>query len=384
MSKDERMFDLELLNASNDEKTKFFEEYTLAHPHFMKVKNEVIKEIKEQNYNIIMVIGPSRIGKSRMILEIIDEINKEMNKEMSENQSIIPVSGMELPNPDSRKFNWKDFYKRVLLAMSEEMVEYKVNLNDLMNKKKSKSISPFDSNTSPELRQSIERVFYHRETKAFLIDEAQHFFKIGGGSDALITQFNSIKSLSNMAGTVFVMFGTYDLNTMINLDGQLTSRVKEIHFPRYDNKDKTDMNFFKGCIYSFQKLIPVSIEPQLVQHTQYLYENSIGCIGILKQWLQRSLNQALRENANTVTLDHLKQNALSLKKVFRLASEAVHGEMQFLENEELREMIRKLYKGELEEDSRDTQSEKDSSSKRITNNKKPGIPNPVRNKVGNL
>ncbi|AST93228.1 hypothetical protein BC6307_19175 [Sutcliffiella cohnii] len=159
MSKDERLFDLELLYASNDEKLKFFQEYTLAHPNFMKVKNEVIKEIKEQNYNIIMVIGPSRIGKSRMLLEIIDEINEEMHKEMSQNQSIIPVSGMELPNPDSRKFNWKDFYKRVLLAMSEEMVDHKVNLNDLMNKKKSKRISPFDSNTSPELRQSLERVF---------------------------------------------------------------------------------------------------------------------------------------------------------------------------------------------------------------------------------
>ena len=44
----------------------------------------------------------------------------------------------------------------------------------------------------------------YRKTKALLIDEAQHFFDVGT-SVKMQKQFNSIKSLSNMANTKMVV-----------------------------------------------------------------------------------------------------------------------------------------------------------------------------------
>jgi hypothetical protein len=385
----ERKFDLSLLKESDQKRKDFFKKYTVIHPKFVQVKKAVLEEIHSSNYNVIMVIGPSRIGKSRLIGEIIDDVEAEMKKEMNENRGIIPIAGMELPNPDLRKFNWKDFYFRVLTKLKEPMINDKIDIERNSKGEKKKPINPTDPGTAPELRRSIERAFDNRETKAFLIDEAQHFFSIGGGSTALETQFNSIKSLSNMAGTKFVMFGTYGLNSVINLDGQLTSRVLEIHFPRYDVRIKEDEKLFKSIVYSFQKVIPVEVEPNLLEHTKFLYDYSIGCVGLLKQWLERCLSDALNKGEKTITLENLKKNALNLKKLKTLAREAIDGERDFLEKEEdkkeLEEMLYNMVPNDEEAEYEDNKVKNTNTKHRSSNGRlKPGQRNPGRDEVGNV
>lgn len=385
MGNTNRKFDIQLLNAPNKTRKKFFREYTIIHPKFVQVKKDVLDEIHSSNYNVIMVIGPSRIGKSRLIEEIIDEIEADLEKEMHENKGIIPIVGMELPNPDLRKFNWKDFYYRVLTRIPEPMIDDKIDIDTISKGEKKKLVSPTNPGTAPELRRSIESAFRNRETKALLIDEAQHFFKIGGGSAALETQFNSIKSISNMAGTKIVMFGTYDLNQVINLDGQLTSRVLEIHFPRYDIRKKEDAKAFKSVVNTFQKVMPVEEEPNLVEHINFLYDYSIGCIGLLKQWLERCLSDALNSGEKTITIDNLKRNALNIKKVKTLAREAIYGEIDFLEKEEdikeLKELLRDktaIVNGEESNENKNTTSKNSSKN----TNHKPGRRKAHRDKVG--
>lgn len=384
LSQKEKKFDLELLKASNEERVNFFKEYTFVHPKFLEVKNQAIDEISSGNYNVIMIIGPSRVGKSRLVNEIIAEIEGSMKEEMYLNRGIIPIAGMELPNPDLRKFNWKDFYYRVLTELQEPMLDNKVDIeNTIIGKKAKENINPTNSGTAPELRRSIEKAFKNRETKAFLIDEAQHFFSIGGGSTALETQFNSIKSLSNMAGTRFVMFGTYHLNPVINLDGQLSSRVLEIHFPRYDYRKKEDKKQFRSAVYSLQKVIPLEEEPNLIEHKKYLYEYSIGCIGLLKQWLERCLTDALNSGDKTITLEHLRRNALSIKKIRTLINEAYFGEQQFLEREEEQKEVKTFLFGTKEEIEGITKDENENQNKNNnTKRLKPGQRKPHRDQVG--
>ncbi|KOP79917.1 TniB family NTP-binding protein [Cytobacillus solani] len=386
MNQEGRMFDIHLLKKPKEERINFFKEYTIQHPRFTEVKSEVIKEINSSDYNIIMVIGPSRIGKSRMVMELISEFLKSMEEEIILNPGIIPISGMELPNPDLSRFNWKDFYFRVLTALKEPLLNEKIDItNEIIRKEPKKYLKPFRKDTAPELRISLESAFRNRQTRAFLIDEAQHFFKVGGGSDALNVQFNSIKSLSNMTSSKFVMFGTYDLNQVINLDGQLTSRVKEVHFPRYDVRIREDAKYFKSVVYSLQKVIPLEEEPNFLDHTQYLYNFSIGCIGLLKQWLERALSDALNAGDKTITIEHLERNSLNQKKVLTLAKEAIRGEGDFLEKEEDKKELQEiLYGSATISGSQEKENGKSTSSKGERKRSKPGQRNPHRDKVGTV
>jgi hypothetical protein len=59
-------------------------------------------------------------------------------------------------------------------------------------------------------------------------------------------------------------------------------------------------------VWALQRQLPVEKEPLLLDHGEFLYARSIGCIGWLKMHLDRALNLALVEKAKTVTQAHLR------------------------------------------------------------------------------
>ncbi len=78
--------------------------------------------------------------------------------------------------------------------------------------------------------------------------------------------------------------------------------------------------------------MPLPEPPDLVRIWEYLYERSIGCVGILKDWLVKGLSTAIRQSAPTLTLKHMEKHALSVSQCDRLIEEAARGEAQFRED----------------------------------------------------
>ncbi|MGG0720135.1 AAA family ATPase [Robertmurraya massiliosenegalensis] len=378
---DNRIFPIELLEKSKEDRVDFFKNYTVAHPKMGLVLKDLKKEIYTGDCNVILVVGPSGVGKSRLFERTLQSVYLDMSEQLEVDQGIIPITGIELPNPDLGKFNWKDFYYRVLMGLNEPLIEQKIDYQRIIRQVQKVKINTKKAETAPELRRSIEKAFYHRKTKALLIDEAQHFFKIENGRNTDIStgvgitrQFNSLKSLANMANTKVVLFGTYALNTVINLDGQLSRRVKEIHFPRYDYRNKQEKKMFRSVLRTFQKLLPVHEEPDFIKYEEFIYENCVGCAGVLKDWLQRCLSYAIENDEKTITIDILQKNALQTQKLLTLAEEALTGESIFIEKEEDRNRLKSLL-GTKEE----VKAAKQNKQKRNTT---PGQRNPARDVVG--
>lgn len=381
-NKDKRPFPEELLEKSKEERLEFFKNYTVAHPKMGLVLKDLKKEIYTGDCNVILVVGPSGVGKSRLFKKTLYSVYLDMAEQMEADKSIIPITGIELPNPDLGKFNWKDFYYRVLTGLNEPLIDHKIDYQKFLSQVQKERISTRKAETAPELRRSIEKAFYYRKTKALLIDEAQHFFKIENGRNVDISkgvgvtrQFNSLKSLANMANTKIVLFGTYALNAVINLDGQLSRRVKEVHFPRYDYTNKQEKKMFKSVLVTFQKLLPVHEEPNFIEHEEFMYENCVGCAGILKDWLQRCLSYAIENDEKTITIDNLKKNALQTQKLLTLAEEALTGESIFIEKEEDRDQLKSLLGTKKKE-------EKTVIPTKQKSNNLPGNRSPKRDVVG--
>ncbi|MRH42089.1 AAA family ATPase [Aquibacillus halophilus] len=361
----------EILLESKEQKISYFEKFTASHPKLIQVMKKLKNEIYSQsNSDILMVVGPSGVGKSKLFERTLISILKDFSSEMEVDKGMIPIAGMELPNPDLGKFSWKDFYYRVLLQLTEPLIDDKIDIEAMLRNKQG-SLDGKKAGTAPELRRSVEKAFDNRKTKAFLIDEAQHFFNIGSRSIST-KQFNSIKSLANMANTKIVLFGTYQLNEVINLDGQLSRRVKELHFPKYDYSNPDEVKMFKSILFSFQRNLPVEEQPDLIQYHEYIYEHCVGCTGILKRWLQRCLSDALESGHKTITFENLKRNALQNKKLLTLAHEAINGEGEFLDNDNDIDELKRLLK---------TNKRQEKPSKASVN-KTPGKRDPGRDKVG--
>ncbi len=121
--------------------------------------------------------------------------------------------------------------------------------------------------------------------------------------------------------------------------------------------------------------MPLKEEPNLLQHADFIYERTLGCVGILKDWLTRCLGDALHNQKSTITKEILHKYAMPIQALEMLYGEIEQGEALFAENEQHR--INLLYKIGLKE-----REEKEVRKTVATRARKVGIRNPKRDPVG--
>ncbi len=192
-----------------------------------------------------------------------------------------------------------------------------------------------------ELRWALEQALRHRRPVAFIVDEAQHFKRIASGR-RLLDQMDTLKSLANMTGITHVLIGTYELLGFAQLSAQLDRRSFEIHFPRYHIDIPEEMLAFKRVLLTFQRHLPLTGEPDLVAQAEYFYERSVGCVGVLKDWLTRALAAALEDGQETLTKTVLERQALPHRKLLRMAREIREGEETLAANSHTQTELRSL------------------------------------------
>jgi hypothetical protein len=151
---------------------------------------------------------------------------------------------------------------------------------------------------------------------------------------------DAIKSLANKAQVPIVLFGTYELLPFRNLSGQLSRRSSDIHLRRYDNSVPAELNAFTNVVGTFQQHLPLEQQPDLVANWDYLYERSIGCVGVLKGWLLKAFSRALKQDSPTIEMKHLEGTALSVAQCDKMATEAVEGEGKIKETTRARATLR--------------------------------------------
>ena len=370
-------FPPELLEKSVVEKLAYFEGFTVAHPRLKQVYDILMRTINEPaGASFIFVYGPSGVGKTTLKQRVEQKIIEACLPELTTDRGRIPVVGIEAVAPESRNFNWKDYYTRALIALEEPLIEHKIDYGvrgvyrDIFGHV---VIEPKVG--APALRRALENSLSHRKPDVFFIDEAQHMGKMSSGHK-LQDQLDCLKSLANMTTILHCLLGTYELLTFRNLSGQLSRRSVDIHFPRYQVDNPDDIQAFKSVLLTFQRQMPLAQEPDLVNHWEYFYERSLGCIGTLKNWLTRTLKDALDEDSETITLKQLQRRALSVAQCQRMFAEILEGERQLSETEADAQNLRTLLG--LGEDFTE-QPKKAQSSKRKT---KVGKRNPKRDKIG--
>ena len=157
-----------------------------------------------------------------------------------------------------------------------------------------------------------------------IIDEAHHILMVRNPTD-LEYQFEILKSLTIITGVTIVLVGTYKLLEIRDQSGQLVRRSQIIHFPRYDINDIKHREQFKSTLVSMANSMPISPSPNLAPHVDYFYLKTAGCVGILKEWLERCLEQVL-DKKKPFTPKLASEFALSNKALMTVVEEALAGE----------------------------------------------------------
>lgn len=361
-------FPEQILSSSADEKADYFEKYHISHPHLSKAIREVLEAINNPGkQSLIMVVGPSGVGKSTLFKAVVSSVVRNY---VAQNKGQIPIVGVEALAPDSSNFDIKDFYIRSLQVLREPLIEYKILYED------EQDILIRKNDVNRELRRSLENALKYRSPKAFLIDEAQHFTKVSSGT-RLFNQMDLMKSMASLSKVLHVMIGTYELVPFLNQSGQLSRRGNDIHLPRYKAENKNDMMAFENAVYSFQRVLPLENEPDLMSNIDFLYERTIGCVGILKDWLTLALKETVELKKKQLSMDCLKKHARSIDQCMTMLIEAREYEEYDVETPaKLNEYQMLLYQGVMPE-----RKDEKNGGKGKRNNK-PGVRKPERDKVG--
>ena len=324
------------------ERLHYFRNHSVIHP--------ILKETKDKLWNaiygsapgsIVSVIGPTGVGKTLLCNFVEQKIQQRYKVQLETDRERIPLVKVEAVSPPNGNFDWKNYFSDVLQELAEPAVDRKIDLDKLK----------MYSNTANDTRASLTKLdkvlvkaIKHRRPKTILTDEAQHFTAMSSGRK-LLDQQNTIKSIANRTKTTYVLFGSYELMSLRNLNAQVSRRSVEIHFRRYNHEIPEDLKAFKGVLRQFQNYLPIEETVDLVSEWRFFYERSIGCIGVVKEWLNQALAMALEEDSNKLELRHLQSTALAPVKAIKLQEEIVDGEGKFSDEDnnclnELRKALR--------------------------------------------
>lgn len=319
--------------AGQESQLDHFRACTVAHPRLLQAKESLMNAINGAEPNsLIFVFGPTGVGKTTLRLKAEQLITTELLNDLNEDRMRIPVVSVEAAAPESGSFNWRDHYKRILRQLDEPLIDHKVNRPpEGRSAQTSARFMPPSRAVGADYRYGVEQAIRHRRPVAVLIDEAQHLGRIGSGR-RLLDQLDVIKSIANQTNTVHVLFGTYDLLALRNLNGQLSRRSIDVHLARYRADVQEDRQIFINIVETFEKELPFSGPSNLVRNWEFLYERSLGCIGVLKQWLVRASSAALLKGSRKVTLGSLESQALCIAQCEQMCAEIADGERKLEEH----------------------------------------------------
>lgn len=311
---------------SDDEKLVYFRQVRVKHPRVGSILEDLeTMVLPESGTDIALLIGPSGVGKSTLGVSLKERMIKLHRDEMLEDLSFIPVVHISAPASGEKKFSWRIFYVTLGTALKEPLLDKKQEFRLSDGRM---SVVHFNTgSTVAGLRMSVEQALRYRRTLLVIIDEAVHLIRNAKG-EALAAHMDALKSLTILEGVTLTLtlIGSYDLYQLMCLSGQIARRTAIVHFQRYCPGKPEDEKAFKNSIANLQKYMPLSGIPDLTQMSEVLMDSCVGCVGTLKETLQRALTFALR-NKGKWTDACLSKALLSEGQVTAILEETLQGEV---------------------------------------------------------
>jgi len=315
-----------------------FRRFTMAHPRLATARDELMDAIDGAGPgSLILVLGPTGVGKTTLRLKAEQLLSDQLTPLTTTDPSRLPFVSVEVPPPHAGRFRWRDYFSRLLTAMNEPLIHAKTQ-----RIQSAESPATMLVVADRDLNYAAEQALRYRRPSVVFVDEAQHLGRVTSGR-RLSDQLDVIKGIANRTGTVHVLLGTYELLAFRNLSAQLSRRCLDLHFPRYRADSAGERQIFKSVLLTFQKQLAFdTVEPDLLPMWDFLYERSVGCVGILKEWLLRAAVRCIRRNGAALNREHMVSTALSISQCEKILAESREGETRLNESEDAQLRLRTM------------------------------------------
>jgi AAA domain len=273
------------------------------------------------NIRFVTIAGPTGVGKTHLLSRLATSLEKIYSIENTDAPSAISCISTIAVAAGAKQFDWRRFYIDALEALRDPFAKTRPKTN--LEQSRFKAIN--ESASAGELRAQLEAELRMRNTKVWIIDEAQHQLT-GGKKGEPGDQFDVLKSISQTTNTKLVLAGTYDLPNFLSYTGQVMRRNSTVHLPRYHYQSSSDVKNFSSVALTLLKHLYLKTNIDVASNFDLLYLGSLGCVGVLKDWLARGRAMAIFKGSDVLTIEHLKETMLSPQTLDGMIREIADGE----------------------------------------------------------
>lgn len=303
----------------------------IPHKHYERaLSNTLAALVASSPGEVVCLVGPSRVGKSRLAQELSTFLVGENLNSGYQRVVIVQASNCSVDGT----FSTKSFTLRCLQAIQHPFYGVGRN-NDVWETDRYRLIE-----RTPEtvLRPAFEQALVNRGTKYLFIDEAHHIRYARGGAGPATAILDSWKCMAADTNVVLVLVGAYPLAEVLQLSPHLLGRKHQVHFPRY-HQTRDDLLAFEQILETYSSIIqlPPGVK-SLRDWNDFLYKDAIGCIGLLERWLRKGLAIAHSNGSDCLYKTCLLDTRTPTEDRKQLAVEIINGETLLEAQGELEEL----------------------------------------------
>jgi hypothetical protein len=296
------------------------EAFKVKHPRLEEMDRDLMRAISgHRSYTRLSVYGASGVGKSTVMKRVAERCREE-----EPNPEVVPAVVMQASPEDIGTSARLDYYRQIL-----DQLRGHVGVRDrVMNLALARS--PEKKSRDPaewlDMREAVVYALELLRVKVVFVDEAQHLMYVDTPHKPT-AQLDWLKALTNRTNILHVLVGNFDLYDFCHLNAQAARRMRDLPFSRYHLDNQTECEEFVGALRSLLERMPLAVDvPGLLSHWRWFGEWSLGCIGVLSDWLVETVDTLCKEGATTLTIEALTKHALQPDQRLRMEMEARTGE----------------------------------------------------------
>jgi len=271
---------------------------------------------------ITLLYGPTGVGKTALWLACMERCRAlHVQRGLT---GLLPYLYTLCDVPTSGVWQMKPFFENALTAADEVLIGQKQLIRPVTVAQSSWQA------TTAGLRQATLNVLKNRQPPVFCIDEAHHL-GIHSSDEQKDKNLDAIKTFADEAPVPILMIGSYELIDFHSRSGRLGRRTVPFHLPRYDIEKEDDQFEYLSAVNFFAERLPRGGVDLYAQGLDFM-EQTLGCVGLLKQWLERAYFAALWAGRREIRTVDLQEVAPSAELVAQWLEEINVGEARLRES----------------------------------------------------
>jgi AAA domain len=297
-----------------------FIDFKVKHPRLEEMDQDLMRRIdSRRRYTILAVFGATGVGKSTVMQRVAQKLRAE-----ELDPSVVPVVTLRASPEDVGASARLDYYRQVLKQLQGHVaVRDRVKNLPLFTNPERKSRDPAEW---LETREAVQYALALLRVKVVFVDEAQHLMYVDTPHKPT-AQLDWLKTFTEQTNVLHVLVGNFDLYDCCHLNAQAARRMRDLPFARYHLNQITECAEFATALRTFLEEVPLDVDVDgLLSHWRWFGEWSLGCIGVLSDWLVETVDDLCKRGETTLTIEALERHALQPDQRARMEIEARTGE----------------------------------------------------------